>query len=300
MRPPLTPQDWETLSTYLDGQLTETDKRQIQDLIALRPELKQGLEELRRTRAVLRAAPRRRAPRNFTLSAEMAKKARPRFRWGWTPSFSFASAMAALLLVLSFFFRVNLAQLTFFSPMAAQAPLAASQENATSSGNPPIIVWNSPGQAMGLGGAPAGAVPGAGGGNGLESTEIASIPPQADSQTMPQTTTPEPGVYPSPEQQPGLAAPATSEPSAEPKLAAPVAPQPTIEAATAQDSSQSGPILGIAPTEEQGRMFVPAQATSNPAQSTPVDRWIYVQIGLAGIALVFALAAFFAWRKAHH
>jgi anti-sigma factor RsiW len=291
MTTPLTPQDWETLSTYLDGQLTATGKRQIQDLIALRPELKQGLEELRRTRAVLRAAPRRRAPRNFTLSPEMAQKVRPRFRWGWTPSFSFASAMATVLLVLSFFFRVNLTQ---FTPMTALAPVAMTQENTTS-GNPPIIIWNAPGSnATGMGGGPAGL----GGGDDFGSAEKGIVPSPADSQAAPQQT---PGTEPgaSPDLPPAIAAAATPAPTNEPRLAAPVAPQPTIEAGITRDGSQSGPILGIAPTEERGKMYVPTQDLYYQAdQSTPGNSWQFVQIGLAGVAVIFAAAAFLSWRKA--
>ncbi len=294
MRPTLTPQDWETLSAYLDGQLAETQKRQIQDLMTLRPELKQGLEELRRTRAVLRAAPRRRAPRNFTLSAEMAHKARPRFRWGWTPSFSFASGLAAVLLVLSFFFRVNLAQLSFLTPMAAQAPMAVAQQSDVNNSTPPIITWNQPG----LGGGPASAPAGAGGGEGLGSADKALVSPPLVSQALPQDTPVASGTEPAPDQPPGLAAAATPAPSEEPRMAV---PQPSAEAATSGMGSESGPmILGIAPTEEQGRMFVPAQAISERTQPTSVDRWPYVQIALAGLAMVFALAAFFTWRKTHH
>lgn len=292
MMPPLTPKDWETLSTYLDGQLSEAEKRHVQDLIALRPELKQGLEDLRRTQAVLRAAPRRRAPRNFTLSAEMAQKARPRFRWGWTPSFSFASAMAAVLLVLSFFFRVNLAQISFLSPLASQAPIASSQENASGS-NPPIIVWNSPG--MGGGGGPAF---GMGGANG--STENRGVPPMVDSQPAAQATPSGKESNPVPDQPPALAAAATPSPLAETQAAAPLEPQPTDESAASRKTAGNNPILGIAPTEERGKMFVPEQVSSVQGQQSFVDRWLYVQIGLAGITVIFALAAFLAWRRAHH
>ena len=295
MRPQLTPQDWETLSTYLDGQLAETDKRQIQDLIALRPELKQGLEELRRTRAVLRAAPRRRAPHNFTLSAEMAQKARPRFHWGWTPSFSFASGLAAVLLVLSFFFRVNLAQPSFFSPMAAQAPMAAASQNANSS-NPSIITWNQPGFG---GGGPASAPPGAGMGSGLGSGDNTSVSPPLTSQALPQDTPAATETGPAPDIKPGQVA-ATPVPTEGPLTAAPLAPQPTADAGARELASKSGPILGIAPTEEQGRMFVPDQVISDRTQPTPDNRWQYVQIGLAGFAVLFALAAFSTWRKSHH
>ncbi len=295
MRPQLTPQDWETLSAYLDGQLAETEKRQIQDLITLRPELKQGLEELRRTRAVLRAAPRRRAPHNFTLSAEMVQKARPRFRWGWTPSFSFASGLAAVLLVLSFFFRVNLAQLSFFSPMAAPAPMAVTNQS-TNSSNPPIITWNQPG----FGGGPASAPPGAGMGGALGSADTAIVTPPPDRQVLPQDTPAATETGPAPDTQPGMVA-ATSVPPEGPLTAAPLAPQPTAEAATSKAASEGGAvILGIAPTEEQGRMFVPDQAISDRTQPAPDNRWPYVQIGLGGFAVLFALAAFFTWRKSHH
>ena len=295
MRPQLTPQDWETLSAYLDGQLAETEKRQIQDLIALRPELKQGLEELRRTRAVLQAAPRRRAPRNFTLSAEMAHKARPRFTWGWTPSFSFASGLAAVLLVLSFFFRVNLAQLSSFSPMAAQAPMAVANQS-TNNANPPIITWNQPGFG---GGGPASASPGSGMGGASGSADTAIVTPPLASQALPQDTPAATETGPAPDMPPRLAA-ATPLPTEGPLTAAPLATQPTAEAATNETASKSSPILGIAPTEEQGRMFVPDQAISSQKQPAPIDRWPYVQIGLAGFAVLFALAAFFTWRKSPH
>lgn len=293
MTTPLTPQDWETLSAYLDGQLTVTEKRQIQDLMALRPELKQGLEELRRTQAVLRAAPRRRAPRNFTLSPAMAQKARPRFRWGWTPSFSFASALATILLVLSFFFRLTPGQLSFFTPMAAQAPMTAAQENASSGETPPIIVWNQPGYG---GGSP---VVGMG---GVDSSTGKGGGPAVDSQAAPEATPRAAEVNPSPDLPPALvAAPTeTPAPAVEPTLAAPVTLPPTARAGISRDAYENGPILGIAPTEERGKMYIPAQAMSYPAGQAAADNWMYIQIGLAGVAVIFALAAFFAWRKAHH
>jgi len=281
----LTPKDWELISTYLDGQLSDKEKRQVQDLIALRPELKQGLEDLRRTRAVLRAAPRRRAPRNFTLTPEMARKARPRFRWGWTPSFSFASAMAAILLVLSFFFRVNLAQLSYAVPMAVQAPMAASQESAADS-NPPIIIWNAPG----MGGGPGVGYGGMGG--APDSTEKLVAPSPSDSQLAPEAT-------PAPDVPPALVAGTTPEPTAAAKLPPTLEPQPTAEAGASRGSGGNNPILGIAPTEEQGKMIVPEQAVNEQAMQITEDRWGYLQVGLAGITLIFALAAFFTWRKSH-
>jgi len=171
MNAPLTPQDWEFLSTYLDGQLSPAEARRAQDVLARRPELGPALDELRRTRAVLRAASRRRAPRNFTLTPAMARQARPRswFHFGWAPSLRFTSALATLLLVLSFFVRLPATGLPA-APLAAQAPMAAqadgfaAQEKAAANeaSVPPIIIWNDGGRGaagLGAGDSPAGALP---------------------------------------------------------------------------------------------------------------------------------------------
>lgn len=64
--------DWEALSAYLDNQLKPKDRVHLESLLAQSPELRSAFEELRRTRAVLRSQKRLRAPRNFTLTAEMA------------------------------------------------------------------------------------------------------------------------------------------------------------------------------------------------------------------------------------
>lgn len=64
--------DWEALSAYLDHQLSPKDRVRLESRLNESPELRSALEELRRTRAVLRSQPRLRAPRNFTLTPEMA------------------------------------------------------------------------------------------------------------------------------------------------------------------------------------------------------------------------------------
>jgi len=63
------------------------------------PELQQGFEELRRTKAVLRSLPRYHVPRNFTLTPAMiGKESQPRL----FSVMRLASIMASILLVLTF------------------------------------------------------------------------------------------------------------------------------------------------------------------------------------------------------
>jgi len=68
----ISPRDWETLSAFLDEQLTTKERAQLVARLEANPDLSEALENLRRTRAMLRRVPRLRAPRNFTLTSEMA------------------------------------------------------------------------------------------------------------------------------------------------------------------------------------------------------------------------------------
>ena len=64
--------EWEALSAYLDGQLPAKERTRLETQLNQAPELRSALEDLRRTRSVLRSQPKVRAPRNFTLTPEMA------------------------------------------------------------------------------------------------------------------------------------------------------------------------------------------------------------------------------------
>jgi anti-sigma-K factor RskA len=100
MKKRITTRDIEQLSAYLDGQLSSRERSQLESRIQQNPDLSEALEQLRRTRAVLRSLPTMRAPRNFTLSPQ-AVPARP------APMFSFnlmrsVSVVATLLLIVVF------------------------------------------------------------------------------------------------------------------------------------------------------------------------------------------------------
>ncbi|GAB4579074.1 MAG: hypothetical protein Fur0022_18120 [Anaerolineales bacterium] len=93
----ISPQEQEMLSAYLDNALTPRERQRLETQLQARPELRAALEELRQTRQLLRAAPALRAPRNFTLTPEMAGlRTRPPRVY---PAFQWAFALAMVLFV---------------------------------------------------------------------------------------------------------------------------------------------------------------------------------------------------------
>jgi hypothetical protein len=64
--------DAEAISAYLDENLAPREKEHLETRLRQEPALRSELEALRRTRDLLRSAPHFRAPRNFTLTPEMA------------------------------------------------------------------------------------------------------------------------------------------------------------------------------------------------------------------------------------
>ncbi len=122
----LPPRDVETLSAYLDGELTRAETARLEARLASDPSLRVALDALRRTRAVLRHTPQHRAPRNFTLTPRQVAANPPMPRL-----YSFlrlASALATVLFFLTFAARFVLPVAT--APRAAPmaAPLAAAPE----------------------------------------------------------------------------------------------------------------------------------------------------------------------------
>src|SRR5512139_2036512 len=110
MRAQISNRDYEQISAYIDGQLAPGDQRKLEERLRARPELQEVLNELRQTRALLRMAPRRRAPRNFTLTpamvGETGPKKKPALFGGLFPTLSFASVIAAFALVATLLFQL--------------------------------------------------------------------------------------------------------------------------------------------------------------------------------------------------
>jgi anti-sigma factor RsiW len=93
-RQKISPRDWEMLSAYLDGELTERQRQDLEARLTQEASLQAALDELRDTRTALRSLPPLRAPRNFTLSAEMAGA---RSMASLYPRLRLASALAGVL-----------------------------------------------------------------------------------------------------------------------------------------------------------------------------------------------------------
>ena len=94
----LNAKDLEMLSAYMDGALKPKERVSIESRLKADAALRQALRDLKQNRALLRAAPQLRAPRNFTLSPALVGK--PEHRW--FPSFRMAFAVASMLFILVF------------------------------------------------------------------------------------------------------------------------------------------------------------------------------------------------------
>ncbi len=114
--------DVEQLSAFLDGQLSQAEKTRLEARIRSDPALAAALADLRQSRAILRRTPKRRVPRNFTLTPKMAGIRPPVPRA--VPALSWASAVAMLMFVLTLGTNL-LGQLSFgaAAPMQAAAPM---------------------------------------------------------------------------------------------------------------------------------------------------------------------------------
>jgi hypothetical protein len=298
----LTPLDWQKLSEYLDGQLSEADRPGVEKLLSSSSDWQEAYQALHHTRVLLKSALVRKAPRNFTLSLAVASQIRKPRRSNLFFRFSsaFSTALALLFLVLGF----SLNRIPTVAPMAA-AP--AMQKSSVESQNTPvpIIVWGSPemnplyySKATGRGGIGGGG--GGGEGAAVESNNVAgesisgATVAGADSTVAPAasgvTTDNSQGFTPSPtESAPAATAPMTdsSQPSAAQSLL-PAGASPEQSAAAQEVITGEGPILGIGSTGPAPAVL-PNPVQESAPSSPPSDRqfnWWWVG---AGGFLVFAL-----------
>lgn len=88
--------DVELLSAYLDGKLSQADSARLESRLKSEPDLRGILDDLSQSRALLRKLPKRRAPRNFTLTPQMARVKPPLPRA--VPALRWATSLATFLL----------------------------------------------------------------------------------------------------------------------------------------------------------------------------------------------------------
>lgn len=260
----LTQKDWLLISAFLDGRLTDAEQTAFKSRVDSDADFKAAFQELHYTRRLLRSLPQKRAPRNFTLSAEYAKKRS--LKWGLNRFFGLASAASAVALAAIFAWSnlfVFQAKTAAPAPMLAAAPEAAMDSaavaNETNSGTPMIITWGQPGRGGGGGGDASSLATGLGGYGG-------------GPQTVP-TTVPQPKL-------------ATSAPTESPMMSA-------DQAATPDPSTL---ILGLPEPGTAGETIAQGtiETTKTAARLPASTLWM---IGLGAGALVFALLAIFLRKR---
>jgi len=130
MNAPHSSRDLEQISAYLDEALSPRELSQFKERLNAEPELASALQEMQRTRAMLRRAAQRRVPRSFAVTQQMVG-ARTSLFSGWT-SLNFASAAATLLLAFVLIGDFSVNGLPIAGGAAApEAPQALMAEAAT-------------------------------------------------------------------------------------------------------------------------------------------------------------------------
>jgi hypothetical protein len=300
----LSSRQWQLLSAYLDDQLTQKEKGQVEELLQQSADAREALAAMRRTHMILRALPLRKAPRNFTISSQSVKKP-------VIPTFNallrFSSALAALLLVavltLDFIGLSPSVPIARMAEDAASEMLAMKALTAEAGEEPQIIFWGGPGPMMGAYGKGGGGgdyvFPYAIGGGAEDPGGGAEGPGFGIGGGAPDYIPP---VFPMPEAVPleeGTALeeetllPAEEEPSVESE---PIRPMPEVLPAS-EPLTGSGPILGVRPLEEQGKVRtqlgeeIPARRTVLPVSLRTIE------IILAALLVLTAIPAWLLRRK---
>jgi hypothetical protein len=123
--PPLDEADLDLLSAYIDEQLSAAERSAFEERLGREPALRQALDELRATVHVLRTLPQVAPPRSFTLDPSVAP-ARPWYAWLTPELMRFGSALAAVLLVITFIPDLLSGLVGNFGLGGAAAPAAAA------------------------------------------------------------------------------------------------------------------------------------------------------------------------------
>jgi anti-sigma factor RsiW len=92
--------DYELISAYLDNQLSAKEREQFEIRLKAEPALRMELQEIGKTRALLRNMPKLKAPHNYFIKVEPVR-AKSRLRLA--PLFGVISAIASIILILLIF-----------------------------------------------------------------------------------------------------------------------------------------------------------------------------------------------------
>lgn len=262
----LSSKDWELLSSYVDGELNPRDQARVEAHLSSRPEFQEALDDLRRTKAILRKAPIHKVRRNFMLrAADVQPVKTPR----WIPAMQWSSAAVALVAVFLFASQLvpgfrglattaseKAVDTEMGAPELAQPAQSLAAVPAVDQATPEVIYWGGPpAQANGLGGMGGGggdgsvdcSVSGAMCGGGAPDLAVGGGAEGREATQMPFPQPPIPNTLPDLQTQPT---------------------QPARSAIAAEPVTGAGPILGVRPDADQGAVL---PETITPAESLAVS-----------------------------
>jgi hypothetical protein len=281
----ITIRDWEALSAYLDNQLKPKDRVRLESRLEESPELRTAFDELRRTRGVLRSQKLMRAPRNFTLTPEMAGA-----RTGLRPiNNSYPVLRLASVLATIFFFIVTIGDLAVRVAAPAPMTVAVSQDQTVMA-------------PFGMGG---------GGGGGGAEVPPPPAAPEAQVMEAPAAAAEAPAQAFAPTQPPlaegeAFSAMASAAPDQKSVEVTPLAPAATPGLAGTPTPAEAAKLIapGAAEAEEPAQPMQnlapaePAQRQSTPPSQPTLEPLLrLIQILLAVLAIGAGLAALYLRRS---
>lgn len=125
----VTEQDYELLSAYVDGMLSETERANLESRLRAESELRRELDDMRMTIALIKGLPILKAPHNFAVGSHVMRQ--PVSRWLVFPisaAFSALSAVAAAMLIAISGILLNQGFTQPFAPLASSQQRPGQQE----------------------------------------------------------------------------------------------------------------------------------------------------------------------------
>lgn len=263
------------LSAYLDNELSAVEQQKLESRLEQEPQLRERLQNLRKTKYLISNLKRHPAPRNFTLTPDMVTvrhgKRKPLFNY-----LRLASSLAAILLVVLFGVDILSGGLLQGQPQMASEPMMESAAVADETEPEPLIIWAEPGV-------------GGGGGTEEEIQGMGSDGPVVEEPMLEMEPAP-------PESEVGEAEPPVDSPVTEPET--PQEQPEEIFIAEEETGDEKSIILGL--NQDQAGEIVSQSQPSDSGQDAQLRglnpiQWL--QIGLAIIAVSGAFVLWFLRRK---
>jgi hypothetical protein len=296
----------ELISAYIDNQLTAAERGALEQRLGREPALRAALDELRGTVALLRELAPLPPPRSFALDpAAFAPRQSPLFGW-----LRLGATLASVLLALTFAldFAGN-ASLRTAAPAAAPAPAAESQRNALLATEAPAAMSAPAPAAGGAAAAPtaAAAAPAPTAAPAAEAAAEPTAAPAAPEAPAAAQALPSPTAEALQSADNNATAAPAAPGAALPKAtgAQPTPAQPEADAYSAPPAAGSVAQPTSAPISTSGGqspdttgLDQSAPAEQRPAAPQAAIRPLrLIEVGLAGLALLFGLGALWVRRR---